>query len=438
MSNRLCRPLQGSWLTGRRGRLRRVAALLTLSIGLAAWITVATPAVGATATSQYVGAGSARCLDVPGSKTGDGTAIQIWDCNNGANQQFTYRGGTLQVLGKCLDVAGGATAAGTKVEIWTCNGGQNQQWRVNANGTITGVQSGLCLDVISAGTANSTGLQIWNCNGGSNQFWSRASSARRYVFTAFTNNSQTTMHVYASQDAVNFSPLKGAAYTAPSGLVRDPSVMLSGGMYYIVYTTNASGSTFGVAKSTDLMNWTFIASVGVGVSGTQETWAPEWFKDTDGSINVIVSLSSSSLSSANNFTAYKMTALNNSFTSWGPATPLTGVGPNYIDDFIVKSGGTYYDFTKNETTKYIELATANSLTGPYTFVGTSDWAGWGNNLEGPSVLQIDSSHWRIYMDGYASGQYFYSDSSDLRHWDTKSVLPHGLSGVVRHGTVIVG
>ena len=30
--------------------------------------------------------------------------------------------------GKCLDVNGGATADGTKIQLWTCNGGANQQW----------------------------------------------------------------------------------------------------------------------------------------------------------------------------------------------------------------------------------------------------------------------------------------------------------------------
>jgi hypothetical protein len=30
--------------------------------------------------------------------------------------------------GLCLDVTGAATANGTKVELWTCNGGANQQW----------------------------------------------------------------------------------------------------------------------------------------------------------------------------------------------------------------------------------------------------------------------------------------------------------------------
>jgi hypothetical protein len=29
---------------------------------------------------------------------------------------------------KCLDVTGNGTANGTKVEIWDCNGGANQKW----------------------------------------------------------------------------------------------------------------------------------------------------------------------------------------------------------------------------------------------------------------------------------------------------------------------
>ena len=72
----------------------------------------------------------------------------VWDCNGGTNQRWTYTAGKqLQVYGnKCLDANGQGTANGTQVIIWDCNGQTNQQWNVNANGTITGVQSGLCLD----------------------------------------------------------------------------------------------------------------------------------------------------------------------------------------------------------------------------------------------------------------------------------------------------
>ncbi len=122
------------------------------------------------------GVGSGRCLDVPNASQSDGTSLQIWDCNGQANQQWSLTSSNqLMVYGsKCLDVPGHATAAGTRVEIWTCNGGTNQQWRVNGDGTVVGVESGLCLDVTGAGTANGTAVELWTCNGGSNQKWTRS------------------------------------------------------------------------------------------------------------------------------------------------------------------------------------------------------------------------------------------------------------------------
>jgi hypothetical protein len=131
---------------------------------------------GGGSTGVLRGVGSNRCLDVPGQSTTNGTLLEIWDCNGGANQQWTYlSNGELQVYGnKCLDVPNHATAAGTRVEIWDCNGGANQQWILNANGTVVGRESGLCLDVTGAGTANGTPVEIWGCNGGSNQQWTRS------------------------------------------------------------------------------------------------------------------------------------------------------------------------------------------------------------------------------------------------------------------------
>lgn len=50
--------------------------------------------------------------------------------------------------------------------------------------------------------------------------------ASPYVFTAFTSKSESNLYVYTSSDGTNFSLLKGPAYTPPSGLIRDPSVIL--------------------------------------------------------------------------------------------------------------------------------------------------------------------------------------------------------------------
>ena len=55
--------------------------------------------------------------------------------------------------------------------IWPCSGQSNQQWQFNANGTVTGVKSGLCLDVTGASTADGALAELWTCNGGSNQQW---------------------------------------------------------------------------------------------------------------------------------------------------------------------------------------------------------------------------------------------------------------------------
>ncbi|MFI0815393.1 ricin-type beta-trefoil lectin domain protein [Streptomyces sp. NPDC021098] len=126
-------------------------------------------------TGTIVGAGSGRCVDVPNQSQTPGTQVELWDCNGGSNQQWTDTpAGELRVYGShCLDASGQGTSPGTKVDIWDCTGGSNQKWTLHADGTITGVQSGLCLDATGAGTANGTLLQLWTCNGSSNQKWTR-------------------------------------------------------------------------------------------------------------------------------------------------------------------------------------------------------------------------------------------------------------------------
>jgi hypothetical protein len=119
-----------------------------------------------------VGTGSGRCVDA--GSAANGTQMQLWDCNGGTNQRWTYTASRQLTLSgnRCLDANGQGTSSGTAVIVWDCNGQANQQWNVNTNGTITGVQSGLCLDASGAGTANGTKLQLWTCHGGTNQQWS--------------------------------------------------------------------------------------------------------------------------------------------------------------------------------------------------------------------------------------------------------------------------
>ncbi|MEV4313661.1 ricin-type beta-trefoil lectin domain protein [Actinocrispum sp. NPDC049592] len=122
------------------------------------------------AAQHIVGTQSGRCVDVPNT---NGTQARLWDCGTQAAQSWT-RTADRQFIAygtKCLDASGQGTANGTQVVLWDCNGQPNQQWNVNANGTITGVQSNLCLDASGQATANDTKLVLWACNGQANQQW---------------------------------------------------------------------------------------------------------------------------------------------------------------------------------------------------------------------------------------------------------------------------
>jgi len=162
----------------RSSRLVALAAVLSLvftGAAAASAATVGTP-------TRVVGGQSGRCLDVPNSATTNGLQTQLADCSGATGQAWTYTSGKqLTVYGnKCLDASGRGTANGTAVIIWDCSTQANQQWNLNANGTITGVQSGLCLDAVGNGTANGTKANLWACHGGANQQWNprNAPSAR--------------------------------------------------------------------------------------------------------------------------------------------------------------------------------------------------------------------------------------------------------------------
>ncbi|MFD4542974.1 lectin [Streptomyces bauhiniae] len=151
----------------RRSTLRGMlaAALLTASAGAL----TATPAAAATGTITGLGG---KCLDVAGASSANGTAVQLYDCNGTAAQQWTVdTDGTVRALGKCLDVTGSSTANGTRLQLWDCSGGANQKWTVSAARDLVGQQSGKCADVTGNTSANGTPVQIWSCTGAANQKW---------------------------------------------------------------------------------------------------------------------------------------------------------------------------------------------------------------------------------------------------------------------------
>jgi hypothetical protein len=111
------------------------------------------------------GVASGRCVDVPGFSTSPGTALDLWDCNNGGNQSWnrTASGQLTVYADKCL------TAGASAATIEICTGAANQTWQLDADRTVSSAAG--CLT--ATGTDNGAAVIVAACNGSDSQKWTR-------------------------------------------------------------------------------------------------------------------------------------------------------------------------------------------------------------------------------------------------------------------------
>ncbi|MFD7733675.1 ricin-type beta-trefoil lectin domain protein [Kitasatospora phosalacinea] len=123
---------------------------------------------------------ASRSLNVPGcmdtsstEANAPGKRIRFVDCSTSPSGLSAWRtDGTVRQSGLCLDVAYNATANGSVLQLWDCNGGANQQWIPQADGTLYNPVSGRCVDLPWGNRVFGTAMALWDCNGGVNQVWS--------------------------------------------------------------------------------------------------------------------------------------------------------------------------------------------------------------------------------------------------------------------------
>lgn len=310
-------------------------------------------------------------------------------------------------------------------------------------GTVGG--SGGSVNVI--GSSNITDGTFYGVGNAQTIWTGNPPYAEESFLTSSFRRSDEELYLFTSTNGKQWNLLDtNSLYSGQT--LRDPSIIWYKNKYYIAHTKDYGQSgNFSILSSTDLLNWELVREV-VACSGGRYAWAPEFFIDTDGSVNIFVACGyiwweggAHALGTGEEFKIYNVNATNDNLTSWTAPVNVTGnfnLTTNLtIDACMVKIGSTYYLYYTSPVESYIEYATSTSKTSGFVVQETEDWAGWGADLEGESLVQINSTTWRIYLDKFRDGGegIYYSESSDgFGTWTSKLLTISG--GDFAHATTL--
>lgn len=272
-----------------------------------------------------------------------------------------------------------------------------------------------------------------------------------YLFAYFKDNGQDGLHYAYSDDGYRWNALKNdQSFLAPmvskDKLMRDPCIIRGAdGLFHMVWTVSWSDKSIGYASSKDLVHWTEqqLIPVMFDQEGARNCWAPEITYDSSKKEYMIywaTTLKGRFLETATkgddgyNHRMYYVTTKD--FKTFSKTNLLYDPGFNVIDASIVKDGGRFVMFLKDETLKpaqkNLKVAYSKQLTGPYTVASSAITGNYW--AEGPTSLKI-GDEWLLYFDKYAEKKYGAISSVDFKNWkdvSEKISLPKG----IRHGSVL--
>lgn len=243
----------------------------------------------------------------------------------------------------------------------------------------------------------------------------------------FDGDEKTQTFLFSSTDGKTFNKLSDK----PIGNFRDCDIMFYNNKFYVVATQNTNDiSDFILLTSSDLISWTKTKiDVGLRSGSNQSVYAPEFFKDTNGDIYIILSkqvgtmVDSITSNTFKNFRPYIVKINNLETFSFDTPKEIILDDNNKIDGHIIKKGIYYYLFIKKERNE------GDKEDGSIEIWKSTDLNNWSNvtykipiggKFEAPSVEFINGQYY-LYVDNYANdldSYYYYATSSDLENWST--------------------
>lgn len=282
-----------------------------------------------------------------------------------------------------------------------------------------------------------------------------------YVFAYFIGNGEDGLHLAGSGDGYRWDALNaGRSVLAPTvgkaKLMRDPCILRGpDGVYRMVWTSGWNGTGIGYASSPDLVHWSAQAELPVMAHEPTalNAWAPEiawdharheylifWSSTIPGRFRASEAAGDDAGARKYDHRIYATTTRD--FVSFTPTRLFYDPGFSVIDATFVRTPRGDWLLVKDETRhpprKYLQLARAAGLQGPFAPLG-SPITPAGLWTEGPTALQVGDDV-IVYYDAYTAKRYGALRSRDMIHWDDvtdRMRFPdEGTARRMRHGTAL--
>jgi hypothetical protein len=252
--------------------------------------------------------------------------------------------------------------------------------------------------------------------------------AQGYLFVTFKGEqTQLTEQIYfvVSRDGKTWEALKGGEPVLVSEIgergVRDPFILRAPeeDKFFLIATdlsinlnhdwgraVSAGSKAIVVWESNDLATWSEPRLVKVAPDDAGCTWAPEAIYD-EASQDYLVFWASTT--GRDEFAKHRIWgARTKDFKTFAEPEIFIEKPNTAIDTTIVRDGGKYYRFTKDEKFKAITEETSHALAGPWTDVADFSLAKM-TGYEGPTCFRLTDESgkpgkWCLLLDHYARGE----------------------------------